>query len=102
MVPCNCIEAFEAAEEWQGIQLYDDCGNVGIEETEAVAMNVYPNPTSGTFTIEAEGLVTILDEKGQVVRSLFVNGKENIHIQDLSSGLYFVKAGNEVKKVLVK
>ena len=102
VVPCNCIEAFEAAEEWQGIQLYDDCGNVGIGEIEAVTMDVYPNPATETLTIEAEGLVAISDEKGCVVRTLFVNGKETIHLQGLSSGLYFVKAGNVVKKIIVK
>ena len=102
VVPCNCIEAFEASEEWQGIQLYDDCGHVGIGETEMVALDVYPNPTSETLTIEADGLVTIIDEMGRIVRTLFVNGKETIQLQDLSSGFYFVKAGNETKKVLVK
>ena len=102
VVPCNCIEAFEAAEEWQGIQLYDDCGNVGIGEAKAVAFDVYPNPVSGALTIEAEGLVTISDEMGRVVRSLFVDDKQTIDLQGLSSGLYFVKVGTEVKKVMVK
>jgi hypothetical protein len=102
VVPCNCIEAFEAAEEWQGIQLYDDCGNVGIGEAKAVAFDVYPNPVSGTLTIEAEGLVTISDEMGRVVRTLFVDDKQTIDLQGLSNGIYFVKAGTEVKKVLVK
>ena len=102
VVPCNCIEAFAAAEEWQGIQLYDDCGHVGIGETEIAVMSVYPNPASETLTIRAEGLVTIIDEMGQVVRNLFVNGKETIQLQSLSSGVYFVKAGNKVKKILVE
>jgi len=102
VVPCNCIEAFEAAEEWQGIQLYDDCGNVGIGETETVTMSVYPNPASETITIEAEGLVTISDEMGRVVRTLFVDDKQTVDLQGLSSGFYFVKAGDAVKKVLVK
>ena len=102
VVPCNCIEAFEASEEWQGIQLYDDCGNVGIGEAKTVAFDVYPNPVSGALTIEAEGLVTISDEMGRVVRTLFVDDKQTIDLQGLSSGFYFVKAGDAVKKVLVK
>jgi len=102
VVPCNCIEVFEASEEWQGIQLYDDCGNIGIGEAETVTMNVYPNPASETLTIEAEGPVTIVDEMGRVVRTLFVKKEETISLQGLSSGVYFVKAGNVVKKVLVK
>ena len=102
VVPCNCIEAFEAAEEWQGIQLYDDCGHVGIDEANAVALSVYPNPASETLTIEAKGLVTLVDEMGRVVRTLFVDDKQTIDLQGLSSGFYFVKTGNEVKKILVK
>ena len=102
VVPCNCIEVFEAAEEWQGIQLYDDCGNVGIVENKTATMDVYPNPASETLTIEAEGFVTISDEMGRVVRTLFVDNKQTIDLQGLASGLYLVKAGTEVKKVMVK
>jgi hypothetical protein len=102
VVPCNCIEAFEAAEEWQGIQLYDDCGNVGVGEAKTLAFDVYPNPVSGSLTIEAEGLVTISDEMGRIVRALFVDDKQTVDLQGLSSGFYFVKAGDAVKKVLVK
>ena len=102
VVPCNCIEAFEASEEWQGIQLYDDCGNVGIGEAEMVTMCVYPNPASETLTIEAEGPVAIMDEMGRVVRTLFVNRKETVSLEGLSAGFYFVKAGDVVKKVLVE
>jgi hypothetical protein len=102
VVPCNCIEAFEAAEEWQGIQLFDDCGHVGVGETKMVTLDVYPNPASSTLTIEADGLVTIIDEMGRVVRTLFVKKEETISLDGLASGFYFVKAGDVVKKVLVK
>lgn len=102
VVPCNCIEAFEAAEEWQGVLLYDDCGNVGVGEAETAAVSIYPNPASEKLTIEAEGPVTIVDETGRVVKTLFVRRKETISIDGLSSGFYFVKAGNMVKKVVVE
>ena len=102
VVPCNCIEAFEAAEEWQGILLYDDCGNVGVGEAETAALSIYPNPASEKLTIEAEGPVTIVDETGRVVKTLFVRRKETISLDGLSSGFYFVKAGNLVKKIMVK
>jgi hypothetical protein len=46
--------------------------------------------------------VTISDEMGRVVRTLFVDDKQTIDLQGLSSGIYFVKAGTEVRKVLVK
>jgi len=65
-------------------------------------MNVYPNPASETLTIEAEGPVTIFDALGCVVKTLFVKRKETISLEGLSSGFYFVKAGDEVKKIVVK
>lgn len=99
---CNCIEAFEAAEEWQGILLYDDCGHVGIEETEKVTLDVYPNPASETLTIEADGPVTIFDALGCAVKTLFVNRKETIVLENLSRGIYFVKAGDVVRKIIVE
>ena len=102
VVPCNCIEAFEAAEEWQGIQLYDDCGHVGVGEATTNAICVYPNPASEILTIEAEGPVTIFDEKGCVLKSLFVDRKATIDLQGLASGFYFVKAGDEVRKIIVE
>jgi hypothetical protein len=102
VVPCNCIEAFEAAEEWQGIQLYDDCGNVGVGETETTTVAVYPNPASETLTIEADGLVTIVDVMGRVVRTLFVDNKQTLNVKELPSGVYFVRAGNAVKKIMVE
>ena len=102
MVPCNCIEAFEAAEEWQGIQLYDDCGNVGVGESETTTVAVYPNPVSETLTIEADGLVTIVDVMGRVVRTLFVDNKQSLNVKELPSGVYFVRAGNAMKKIMVE
>ena len=63
---------------------------------------LHPNPASETLTIEAEGLVTIVDEMGRIVKTLFVDQKKSIDLQDLPNGIYFVKVGNEVKKVLVK
>jgi len=39
---------------------------------------------------------------GRIVRNLFVDNKQTIDLQGLSSGFYFVKAGTEVKKVMVK
>ena len=75
---------------------------MGIGENENATVNIYPNPATETLTIEAEGLVTIVDEMGRVVRTLFVDNKQTIDLQGLTSGLYFVKAGNEVKKVMIK
>ena len=79
-----------------------DVLTIEVGENESATVNIYPNPATETLTIEAEGLVTIVDEMGRVVRTLFVDNKQTIDLQGLPGGLYFVKAGTEVKKVLVK
>jgi len=46
--------------------------------------------------------VTIVNEMGCVVKTLFVRRKETISLDGLASGFYFVKAGDVVKKIVVK
>ncbi len=57
-------------------------------------MVIYPNPTSGTFTIKApfSGQVYIKNELGQIVRSIKLNEDNfaNYDVSGLSAGLYFI------------
>ncbi len=57
-------------------------------------MVLYPNPTSGTFTIKApfSGQVYIKNELGQVVRSIQLNEDNfaSYDVSGLSAGLYFI------------
>jgi hypothetical protein len=76
--------------------------------------SVYPNPTSGVFTIELSNpgsenvSVEILNQLGQVVRREELGNnaiKTSINIQGINSGVYFVRTnlGNKssVKKLIV-
>lgn len=72
-------------------------------------LKLYPNPTSGKFTIESEGIksVEIIDITGKSIRNYQypdINSL-NIDISDLPKGAYFVHLKNEnqsiVNKVLV-
>ncbi|MDI1316181.1 alpha-amylase family glycosyl hydrolase [Flavobacterium sp.] len=58
-------------------------------------MSLYPNPTSGTFTISGEvSKVQVFSITGQMVKSFDAISSENYQfdINDLSNGVYLVKA----------
>ena len=67
---------------------------------------VYPNPMNNILHIEGVDVqdVTIFNAVGQMV--LFIENRNEINVEDLSEGLYFVrisdKKGNSVVKKIVK
>ena len=58
----------------------------------SIQATVYPNPSTGNFTIEtnndAKHTLTIYDINGKVVLSQIVNGTANIDASNLSAGIY--------------
>ena len=77
----------------------------GVVENDAKSYEVYPNPMSNTLYINGDVQdVTIFNAVGQKV--LFVENTNEIAVDDLSEGLYFVrisdKRGNSVVKKIVK
>ena len=68
----------------------------GITEGEANAIRVYPNPSNGFIIIETdkEVAVDLVNELGQLVRSLDVTAASNgkVQINNLAPGIYFVRA----------
>ena len=83
----------------------DDGGNVGLAEPEQEHLHLWPNPTSGSFTIEAEtaSFIEVLDVQGRCVAKYALEaGTNQINLGDLSEGLYFIKDENgEVRKFLL-
>ena len=72
-------------------------GNVGIAETEPSTVNLWPNPTSGRFTIEVESRsdIEVMDCQGRcVARFALKPGANSIDMNGLSEGLYFIKGEN--------
>ena len=97
-VPCGCIDAYQNS-SW-----YDPYGLVGfyefiedctaVTEVGDVAATVYPNPTQGMVTIEAEGIqnVSIFNAQGQKVFDASASG--DVFVYDLSqfkAGVYLIK-----------
>ena len=77
-------------------------GGVGINNTEATAFSIYPNPATTNITVKGEGSMEIVNTLGQVVVSEQVNGQANINVANLESGLYFVRMNDATQKFIKK
>ncbi|WP_163411581.1 T9SS type A sorting domain-containing protein [Flavobacterium ajazii] len=66
----------------------------------------YPNPVNDILKIEAKksGNYQIINESGQVVKEFYVieNTVNTIHLENLSSGVYFIKNEKISKKIIIK
>ena len=67
-------------------------------------VSVYPNPANDVLNIELgdnQSDVVIYNSLGQVVRRYEnVSGDMQINVEDLNAGMYFVKVGDNVEKVV--
>lgn len=66
---------------------------------------IYPNPTNGQVKLDSDnsGSLNIYDIYGRKLRQIEVkSGKNNISIDNFSSGIYFFSFENEVKKLFVR
>ncbi|MCL2073975.1 MAG: T9SS type A sorting domain-containing protein, partial [Marinilabiliaceae bacterium] len=83
-------------------------GEVGINNiSQNSKLHVYPNPTNGKFSVVSSEMsvvsIEILDIAGRLVhREPCTVNRENleIDISHLSNGIYFVKVGNEMVKIV--
>ena len=87
---------------YRAVKVYIDYMDVE-ENTMAVApmINVYPNPAQGSFnvTLNNESNVNIYNAVGQLVKTY--NNVTELNV-NLEAGVYFVNAGNQTVKVVVK
>jgi len=69
-----------------------------IDDHQEITFKVYPNPSSGAFVVEAAGLLHVTNVLGQVIKELEVCGQISI---TLPKGVYIIRNGDAVKKVVV-
>ena len=64
---------------------------------------VYPNPTSGSITIQCQGEqnFVLMDIGGRPIWSARVNEQINVSMHGLAPGIYFLKSGQTVQKISV-
>jgi hypothetical protein len=76
----------------------------GINDIET-GVSVYPNPTTGNITIDIDNKetqnVVISNITGSIVKQAQISGRGVINLADLANGVYFVRVGNSVTKVVL-
>jgi len=68
--------------------------NVSVGENPLSDVKLYPNPTSGLLSVEAEGMtmVSVYDLVGQCVMQMTANdGRASLDMSQMPNGVYFVK-----------
>ena len=67
--------------------------------------SIYPNPTTNFINIETNQIgevVQIIDSQGKVLSLFQLNTSKQQHqVSNLPTGTYFVKIGNETRKLLI-
>lgn len=79
-------------------------GSVGITKPEQSTLKLWPNPTSGRFTIEVEKATNIelMDVHGRCVGKFALQpGTNRIDLENLPEGLYFIKGENGAAQKLL-
>jgi len=95
-----------AASTWEvtDVEIYG-MGYDAVEENNASALNIYPNPASSriSFNVENDATVEVIDMTGRTVMNInAVAGENNVNVSELSNGVYFVKMGASVVKFVKK
>ena len=102
-VPCGCIPAYENTAWYdQFTTIYQDCETVS--EDQPYAARVYPNPTQGRVTIEAENIhhISIYNLLGEKVLESAANGDVfNYDFSGFEKGLYLIRIETK-KEILTK
>jgi len=93
---------------WDAVP-YDEIWMSTQNETKIATVNIYPNPATNQINVVWDEVkvneIRITSYQGRVVRNLLVEGNKGekmIDINGLSSGVYFVSIGNEVRKLVVQ
>ncbi len=84
-------------------------GCVGIQTTNSkqLAINVYPNPSNGNFTVElANGLakvINVTDITGRIILTTTSSlNAVNVNLSTLSNGVYYIKVASDNKAEVIK
>ena len=72
---------------------------VGLSEQQTARFKVYPNPTSGAFTVEGTGSLHITNLLGQEILTKEITGPTTI---ELPTGVYFLRLNGVVRKIVVE
>jgi len=72
--------------------------STGIEDATVASINVYPNPSADVVTVNGEvSSVMVVNQLGQVVKSINLDANKSFEVADLNAGLYTVLLKSNAK-----
>jgi hypothetical protein len=99
IVPACTEDIYQATAPWNNMTIVDNCDEVAIAKIPVESFKLSPNPTYG--------IVNIDNKKGEVIEICTISGsllfKTNASVIDLSkypSGVYLIKMGDKVGKLI--
>jgi hypothetical protein len=102
------VHIYDISEIKIGENLNDDCEIKEEEEEEIEEFKLYPNPTSGSLTVEGVDLEKLRESKKLHLFDILGRSmggydvRENtINLSNLPSGTYFLKLDDRIEKIIV-
>lgn len=83
-------------------------GELSVDILNQSSFSIFPNPASSTVFFEGaqSGHLTLIDSRGEIVKSLDISNKQEIDVSGLSTGIYMFKLQTEssvsVQKLMIK
>jgi len=74
---------------------------LGDKEFAVEPFSIYPNPVQDRFTVNVDGELTVYDLSGKQVKRAMVEAGNSVYVSELNSGIYFVKVGAYVQKIVI-
>ena len=80
-------------------------GITGINDIKNSNIKIYPNPTNNIFNIEGltkneNNTIQIFDVQGKLVITKTINEKGMIDLSELNKGVYVIKIGDVVQRIV--
>ncbi|MDR3328226.1 MAG: leucine-rich repeat protein, partial [Prevotellaceae bacterium] len=113
-VPCDAVEAYQAAEGWSDFTNYTNCLSKINDVKDNSSISIYPNPATDKATVRIDGLttsakVTVIDLSGRLIETRTISAgstETEINVSAYASGVYLVRIVsdnvNKVEKLTVK
>lgn len=114
LIALNDVNSAEAAVEGGAIWIDHDAAALSLSKNNTTKFGIYPNPSiNGFVSIQTQNnemlsSVEVFNTLGKYVRTIRVdnNSKVSLDVQDLTQGLYFVRAttnnGIAIQKLVIK
>ena len=87
------VESYTFSNVNQDHTIYVSFSGMGVEEAQAMDINVYPNPANDIVFVEGEAIVSVLlyDLLGNNLRSMDYNSSKALNVSGLPKGIYILK-----------